>query len=668
QQALQLWQRVGDQKSAATTLLGIGRVYDALGQKQEALNYYNQALPLWRAVGDRSGEATTLNNIGGVYDDLGQKQEALNYYNQALPLWRAVGDRSGEATTLNNIGYLLNGQKQPELAIVFYKQSVNVYESLRDANRSLPRDLQASFSKTFAYTYQNLADLLIKQGRLPEAQAVLELLQLKDLREYTRDAKLQTPGISLTPEEQQAFDQILKEYTTFNQLATQITSCEANPKAAGCDQLPQLYRQRDQINAAVERELDRLRATLAQQAIDPSQLNTEELNQAARAIVTAQPGTIFIYPILQEKKIQFFLAFQAGDGALSFKPVAGVNVDSETLFTTANKLRDLLRSPDSDLKQLQATSKQLYDWLIKPLEPEINQKTVKHLVFASNKATRYIPLGALYDGKDYLINKPYTLSIVLSASTTDPEADRPATPNILAAGATTFASADPLPYVGQEIDAIVKTQDHPEGVFPGRALLDQAFDFASLQANLKGFNFLHIATHGILDPGNIDNSVLLPGKGELIDKTKIRSLRNYGLGNIHLVVLSACNTAVGTSAATGSDPTGQRLELSGISYYFMQDGAKAVLASLWAVGDPSTALLMQRFYFYLAQGQSKNQALRQAQRDLLQLKDKAAAQQALTALPRGPGVRPLLPPPRAGAPGYTHPFYWAPFILIGNGK
>jgi tetratricopeptide (TPR) repeat protein len=54
-------------------------------------------------VGDRGGEAATLNNIGGVYSDLGEKQKALDYYNQALPISRAVGDPYGEATILDNI-------------------------------------------------------------------------------------------------------------------------------------------------------------------------------------------------------------------------------------------------------------------------------------------------------------------------------------------------------------------------------------------------------------------------------------------------------------------------------------------------------------------------------------------------------------------------------------
>ncbi len=83
-----------------------GCVYDALGQKQEALTYYKQALAISQEVGDRGGEGTTLNNLGSVYDALGQKQEALTYYKQALAISQEVGDRGGEGTTLNNLGYV----------------------------------------------------------------------------------------------------------------------------------------------------------------------------------------------------------------------------------------------------------------------------------------------------------------------------------------------------------------------------------------------------------------------------------------------------------------------------------------------------------------------------------------------------------------------------------
>ena len=126
EKALELARSAQAKDKQALSLLALGRLYSALGEKQKALDYFNQALPLRRAVGDRGGEATTLNNIGAVYSALGEKQKALDYYNQALPLFRAVGDRNGEAVTLDSLASLLNKQ-QPDISIVFYKQSVNLY-------------------------------------------------------------------------------------------------------------------------------------------------------------------------------------------------------------------------------------------------------------------------------------------------------------------------------------------------------------------------------------------------------------------------------------------------------------------------------------------------------------------------------------------------------------
>jgi CHAT domain-containing protein len=139
----------------ATTLNNIGLVYDDLGEKQKALDFYNQALPLFRAVGDRGGEATTLNNIGLVYDDLGEKQKALDFYNQALPLFRAVGDRGGEATTLYNVAYLQRSQGNLKAALTLMENSITIIEDLRTKIGS--QELRASY---FA-TVQNYCELYI---------------------------------------------------------------------------------------------------------------------------------------------------------------------------------------------------------------------------------------------------------------------------------------------------------------------------------------------------------------------------------------------------------------------------------------------------------------------------------------------------------------------------
>ena len=126
QEARLLYRAVGDRSGESVTFIGIGAVYDALGEKQKALDYYNQALPILRAVGDRRGEATTLNNIGLVYSDLGEKQKALDYYNQALPILRAVGNRGVEATTLNNIGRVYSDLGEKQKALDFYNQALPI--------------------------------------------------------------------------------------------------------------------------------------------------------------------------------------------------------------------------------------------------------------------------------------------------------------------------------------------------------------------------------------------------------------------------------------------------------------------------------------------------------------------------------------------------------------
>ncbi len=130
QAALVLWEKLGDKLWQANTLLGIGIVYDKLGEKQKALSYYNQALPLFREVGDKGGEAKTLNNIGLVYSDLGENQKALSFYNQALPLFRAVDNKRGEATTLNNIGTVYYKLGENQKALSFYNQALPLYRAV----------------------------------------------------------------------------------------------------------------------------------------------------------------------------------------------------------------------------------------------------------------------------------------------------------------------------------------------------------------------------------------------------------------------------------------------------------------------------------------------------------------------------------------------------------
>ncbi|MFM7427734.1 MAG: tetratricopeptide repeat protein [Elainella sp.] len=173
QQALSVFQDVGDRNGEARALRGLGLAYSSLNQYQQAIDYYQQALPIYRDVGDRKGEARALENLGDTYVLLSQYQQAIDYYQQALPILQDGSDRVTEGQLLANIGRLYAVQNSPDLAIEQLQRSVEAREAFL---ASLPTDIQQGLADGFADDYRFLADLLRQQGRNQEAQAVLDLL------------------------------------------------------------------------------------------------------------------------------------------------------------------------------------------------------------------------------------------------------------------------------------------------------------------------------------------------------------------------------------------------------------------------------------------------------------------------------------------------------------
>ncbi|MBB4753534.1 tetratricopeptide repeat protein [Actinoplanes lobatus] len=114
----------------ATTLNNIGKVYNDLGDRQQALACHQQALPIQREIGDRAGEAAALNNIGKVYNDLGDQQQALTYLQQALLIRREVGDRAGEAAVHYNLARIHRDQGNLD-------QAINELEIVVDLDRQV---------------------------------------------------------------------------------------------------------------------------------------------------------------------------------------------------------------------------------------------------------------------------------------------------------------------------------------------------------------------------------------------------------------------------------------------------------------------------------------------------------------------------------------------------
>ncbi|MDY7016407.1 MAG: CHAT domain-containing protein, partial [Cyanobacteriota bacterium] len=136
----------------------------------------------------------------------------------------------------------------------------------------------------------------------------------------------------------------------------------------------------------------------------------------------------------------------------------------------------------------------------------------------------------------------------------------------------------------------------------------------------------------------------------------LNDIKNWSLKNVDLVVLSACETGVGNTFDNGE-------EILGLGYQFQRAGARATMASLWSVDDGGTQTLMNAFYEALQQdGMTKAEALRQAQMALI-----SGDYRAVEGERSAGTVASLNPVESRGENRLSHPFYWAPFILIGNG-
>jgi CHAT domain-containing protein len=203
-------------------------------------------------------------------------------------------------------------------------------------------------------------------------------------------------------------------------------------------------------------------------------------------------------------------------------------------------------------------------------------------------------------------------------------------------------------------------------VLPGQSLIDAEFNEPALEAQLsRGYKVIHIASHFSLNPGDSRRSFLLLGDGSVLTVDEIRNNPRLNFRGVELLTLSACKTAVVEKDSSGK-------EIEGFGYVAQQRGAKAILATLWSVADESTQLLMSKFYRLRKENPqlTKAAALQLAQGEMIE-----GRLQPLTAEGKkrdtGETTSSETNAPtyeRDPKKPYAHPYYWAPFILIGNWK
>ncbi|NEQ44173.1 MAG: tetratricopeptide repeat protein [Leptolyngbya sp. SIOISBB] len=657
QQALVILRRFGDRDGESTVLNNLGIAFKNLGEPQQAINFHQQSLAIAREIGDRDGEGRSLGNLGLIYASLGQYDQALDQLRQAAILFNRLGARAEEGQVLGFIGKLLDRQDQPALAIVFLKASVDVREAIRGDIRGLDTSLQQSFTNIVAEDYRLLADLLLQQNRIIEAQRVLDLLKVQELDNYLQDVQRNAQTESgvdyLRPEETilARYDDLQTSAITAGQELDDIKAIAPDQRTdRQVQRIAQLTALLDDINGDFR---DFARSPEIRELIDQLSFEAQEaslsLNQLDRLRDELQQlNAAIFYPLILEDRLE--LVITVPDSPPLRRTV---NVSREELNTAILEFRTALTDPNTDAK---TPAQQLYDWLIRPLEEDLSAAGIETIIYSPDGQLRYIPLAALHDDDDWLIQR-YRINNITAESLTDLTASNTSQPKILAAAYTdeslvhmpevngrtyTFSG---LPGAGLEVDLLPTATK----------FFDEDFSLEAVRPVLDEYNILHFATHAAFVPGVPEDSFILFGNG---DTPTLRDVENWSLNGVDLVVLSACETGVGG--------LGNGEEILGLGYQFQVSGAKSVMSSLWQVSDLGTQVLMNEFYQALSTGITKAEALQIAQTALI---NQAAGVNGLDLSDRGIEVVSARNEASIanGNNSYSHPYYWAPFILIGNG-
>jgi len=621
----------------ATSMRNLASTYGKLARYDKGLPLQQRALTITeKALGpEHPDTAKGLSDLAGTYYALAQYDQALRLQQRASAIYvKIVGlEHPHTAWSWNKQAFTLIRMGQKDLAIVFFKSAVNAYQNQREQVSRIDAATLRSYTESVIETYQALASQLVEQGLLPDAQLVLDMLKENEQFEFIRrsssaDPRLTRIGYNTT-------EQIWM--TRYRQIADRLVALGAEEQALQKQAklgLNNEQKQRQQnlttdlrvAQTAFESFLKEMRESFARQgpakAAEVSATSVEALRELQGLLKGIGQDAVLLQYYVTDDKVGMLLTTQGVQLARS------TNVSAKDLNRQIAEFRRLLRDPRSDAMK---TSQALYQLLVAPVAQDLEQARAKTVMLSLDGALRYLPFGALHDGQRYLMQR---WNLPMYTSVTRTRLRDAATPLWQAAGlGVTRAQGEfsALPAVKAEMRSIINAKGG--GVLPGEVYLDEAFTAQRFKdVSQRPFQLLHVASHFRFSPGTEVNSFLLLGDGQLLTLGDIRT-QNYRFENVDLLTLSACDTGLGG----GRDAQGREIE--GFGVIAQQQGAKAVLATLWPVADESTAMLMAEMYRRRQeQHLTKIEALRQAQLSLL-------AQSR-----------------------YAHPFYWAPFILMGNWK
>ena len=687
-QALALNRAVKDQFNEALTLSGTGIAHLRLGDSQKALDYYNNALGLQRTVGDRYGEAHTLANIGDAYAALDEKDKALPYLEQALSLVRALGDRQNEAGILEAMARINQGLGHLDVARAQIETALDIVEATRGNVRS--QDLRTSYLASKQSYYEFYIDLLMRMheaqpsgGHDVTAFGASERVRARSLLELLTEARIDVKqGIPLDLKQR---ENAVHNRVSWIQSQLIQAKSRARPDQSAIAALEQEFENVDTERQQVESEIRQKHPRYANLRY-PTPLNLKATQQ-----LLDEKTVLLEYALGKNSSYLFAIS---KDGFLTARLPS-----TSMLAEQVTALRETIASgPDRRaLSNYLQTARWLYQNLIEPASPLLDGKQA--LIIVPDGILHYLPFEVLLQSDSgrksqvdlhqvpYLIRAfsiSYSPSATVLASLRSSEnlkqkpekmflafgdpvyrrTENAQTSLVRSAIRNAFGEdkpwqLQPLPESRREVERIAKLYSAAQtGVFLGREATEE-----NVKANERSsrYRFVHFAVHALLNEqkpqysglvlslfgeekknpdiertstgARPESSVRPANHGNNVWSSEDGLLQVYEIFNLKLnadlVLLSACETGL------GKETKGEGLV--GLSQAFFYAGASSLAVSLWKVQDKSTAEMMVRFYRYLNNPSlGKAEALRRAQLEMIRSRD------------------------------YSHPYYWAGFVLTGE--
>ncbi|MBD2182369.1 CHAT domain-containing protein [Aerosakkonema funiforme] len=662
QENLQEIQTQPDNKLKASGLRSLGIALQLIGDLRQSYEVLKQSLAVSRSTGNDNDRSATFLDIGNVAREYGEPRVALDYYQKAAQI---SSNPLLQTQALVNLFSLRVEENKTEEAIALLPEieskiasltvgrqaiyiRVNFAESLMKLAVREPKTLPAKFLQEIATSLGTAVQLSRQlQDSTAEAYALDRLSQLYAQQEQTKEAQTlaqqafyiakQTNSNELIARTAWQVGHLLKQqgkreeaiaayqeaFKALQALRSDLIGIDSDIQLNFTKNVEPIHREFVDLLLQENATQDDLKT--ARQVIEALQL-AELDNFFQDACLDANPVQIdqidptaaVIYPIILADRIEVILS-------IPDRPLRhyATKIPKAEMEKTLKQLYSSLNPEFSDKERLRY-AQEVFNWLIQPAKTDLKTHNIKTLIFIPDGLLRNIPMAALYDGKQYLIEQ-YAVVLSSGLQLLEPQTLNKEQLNALTAGLTEARQGfSALPSVAHEVKQIALE------INVSKLLLNKQFTRTALknQIEAKPFRVVHLATHGQFS-SNPEETFLLTWDGRINVKELDELLQIRGRSEkdpIELLVLSACQTANGDLRAT--------LGLAGVA---LRSGARSTLATLWSVRDESTAQLMIEFYRQLTNTpSSKANALRQAQLNLLR------------------------------HPSYNHPFFWSPFVLVGN--